>query len=303
MSSSSSSSSSCSSDFFGTTDVTFESLQGESNFHSWKMTITMYLDIFGLWEVVSGAEPRPAATEPEVPTAPASASGAAAALEAKQNAWDQTSLKAILFLHKHVERDIKSSVSACRTAPEMWKALMDRYNRRNIMALLEVFRSIVTLRYSDNGQYSIAEHVATFERHWYQLVCRTDDATAPAAGDQKSIEMIFKLLAADGDSKATLFIGSLPPSMDNIMDNLRIRHGKSLTYHHVCHRLMDLHFVREKQEKREQVSALSQASKKQDMNCTWCKSRGFSSAGHTWKRCRRLTEFKKKEKARTPVLW
>lgn len=68
--------------------------------------------------------------------------------------------------------------------------------------------------------------------------------------------------------------------MDNIIDNLRIRHSKDFKYIDVYHRLMVLHDARKLEKKQ---SALKQALKSHGMDRTWCRSRGFESAGHMWR--------------------
>lgn len=113
--------------------------------------------------------------------------------------------------------------------------------------------------------------------------------TADVEPGEGSLGGSLKVMAASSEVKAAFLINSLPRSMDNVIDNLRIRHGEELKYRDVYHRLLDLHDTRESQRKSDE------AAKAKEMDCTWCRSRGFESGGHTWKRCYRLSEFNKKK--------
>lgn len=91
------------------------------------------------------------------------------------------------------------------------------------------------------------------------------------------------------EAKAAFLIMSLPESLRGVIENLRIIHDGELEYHDVHHRLLDVHDARERQRKSDE------AAKAKEMDCTWCRSRGLESGGHTWKRCYRLRQFKKKK--------
>lgn len=98
----------------------------------------------------------------------------------------------------------------------------------------------------------------------------------------------LKVMALCSEVKAAFLIMSLPESMGGVIENLRISHGQDLKYSDVHHRLLDLHDTRESQRKSDE------AAKAKEMDCTWCRSRGLESGGHTWKRCYRLSQFKKR---------
>jgi len=40
-----------------------EKLRGAANYHSWRSIVTTFLDIMGVWEVVTGKTPKPDSTD------------------------------------------------------------------------------------------------------------------------------------------------------------------------------------------------------------------------------------------------
>lgn len=237
--------------------------------------------------------PRPTAPVPDDPTSIPSASQAKT-LKSEQKTWDVLDCKAKIVLGRHIESSIMHDrIKTYPTAAEQWNALMRHYHRRDAGTFQRALKGICDIRYSDTSNDSIADHLAAFERSWNILVMCTSDG-GPSTAVEDSLETTLKVMARSEEVKAAFLISSLPPSVDEIVLNLRLLHGQSLMYLHVYRRLSNLHEARELQNS---GRARDQASETQDMDCTWCRSRGYKSTGHTWKRSYRLSQFNK-EKAR-----
>lgn len=271
-----------------------EELRGETNFYNWKWDVTLCLQGMRLWEIVSGKTPRPTVAEPEEdPTSTESAS----ALKAAQRTWGKLDLKARFFLHARVVSGLQVDLRQYRTAAEMWSSLIRRFHRQDAVALQRSLDAICHLRYIDTADNSIKEHLVAFQDHWGVLQGCTEDAES-LTGATGSLATVMKVMGESKELKVALLIGTLPMSMGNLVDNLRITHGESLEFSDVFCRLMDLHEIRESHS---QQRAREKAAKAQEIDCTWCRSRGLESAGHTWNRCSLLRGFNKEKsrKART----
>lgn len=187
---------------------------------------------------------------------------------------------AMRSLHNHVEGSIYGFISSYKTASEMLNALMNRYHRRDGLTLTRCFRDVVAVRCCGGSDRSITDHLKAYERLWNDGVMRTADAKEPTGAEfGKSLTIVMRNMFSSMAVKVEFLIGSLPKSMDDIINNLRIKHSKNLKWINVYHRLMVLHDACELEK---QQSALQQALKSQDMDCTWCRSRGFESIGHMW---------------------
>lgn len=196
-----------------------EPLLGDSNFYVWKAAIQVHLESMDLWKITSGAIPRPIA---EVP-APTFA----------QRSWDRTSLLARRFLDRHVSETVNLDMSSYNTAPAMWQALMDDYLQRDAQSLLQSFNALCSLRYSDTSTESCTDYLASFERHWSDLVYRTSEADPPTAGAGNSLETGLRIIATSDESKTQFLIASLPESMNPFIANVLFREGSELTYNHL----------------------------------------------------------------------
>lgn len=262
-----------SSDVHDVYDIGISSLQDESDFYCWKSTITFHFKQLGFWDIVSGSTPRPAAY----------------AAEALQEAWDRDAVQAKYVLYRHVSADINEFLYPYDTAPAMWDALMRRFHRRDATSILDTFRVISALRYTESGDESIPDYLATFERHWSTLVGQTADADPPVAGPGNSLATTLGSVVRSEESKMEFLIGSLPVTIRRMVLSLQVRHGEEVKYMHLWQLLMRLHVL---QESDDREAALAEA---QRLDCSWCRSRGMESVGHHWRRCEKLLEFKREE--------
>lgn len=265
---------------------TIEALRDESNFYRWKSDITFHLKVLGLTDIVRGAVPRP-------PTpAPSSPASAPSNKTPEQMAWESSSARALCFIFSHVAPNLQSYILIFKTAPEAWESLMVLYHRPDPASLLRSLNTVSNLRLSE-GQ-PIPEHLAAFEDAWFDLKMRSGDAPPAVAGTVKSLETVLAELAGSEQCKAEYLIESLTEDLWLLAFNMRQKYGAELRYVQVYGRLMQLHAMRERQKDiaREQEEQEVQAVEEED--CTWCRSRGFESAGHGWKACGRLRQFKRR---------
>lgn len=197
-----------------------------------------------------------------------------------------------MFIHTRVAPAIQSTIRFYATAPEMWAALMQRYHRRDAYSLLRSLSGITNLHLSEDE--SIAEHVTAFNAAWFELSMRTGDAPPAVPGVQSSLETVLGAFAHSDRCKADVLIASLPIDLITLGWDLRDRHGAELHSHHVSRKLMDLHEMRD----RHKALDAARAAEEEAEDCTWCRSRGYDSAGHGWRECGRLRNFQNKGKAK-----
>lgn len=263
-------------------DPPMEPLHGDSNFYIWKSVILLHLGSLGLDNIVLGTAPRP-------PTLTSfSSSSTPPEKTHEQTQWDVSSAQAIIFIYNRLEPSLQALISFSSTAPEIWQTLMQRYHQHEPVMLMRSLQAITNLRLGEDE--SIAEHLKEFEDAWFDLRMRTEDGPPVVEGAQNTLETVLSTLAKSEQCKAEVLINSL--SMDLLMlgYNLREHHGAELRSWHVSLKLTEMHEIQKRiKAEEEEEEALE--------DCTWCRSRGYGSAGHTWKECRRLRRFKKQEKA------
>lgn len=205
-------------------------LNGASNFYAWKVMVQIHLVSLDVWNITSGAIPRPSGPTPDAST-----------LTSAQNAWDQLSFLARCFLDRHMSAKIQSDMFVHDTAPEMWKALMDSYLQRNSRSLMNCFNAIRSLQYSDTGTESFPDYLASFEKHWQDLLLRTYDADAQVLGLGTSLETALRVVALSDEAKREFLVASLPPSMMDFVVDLSERLGSELDYLRLYRELIMYH--------------------------------------------------------------
>lgn len=118
---------------------------------------------------------------------------------------------------------------------------------------------------------------------------QTSDAVPPVVGSENSLETVLKVVVKSENAKMEFLINSLPRSLRERVQNFRLARSAELKYMDVYHHLMNIHDRQEAREKEEE---------RLQKDCTWCRSRGFESAGHVWNHCGRLREFKMRNRKR-----
>lgn len=234
-----------------------------------------------LWKIMSGAIPRPSALESDhlMPT-PA------------QAAWDRSSLLAHVFVDRHITLEVQRYHQHHKTPQALWKALMEHYHQHDARALLKSFNDISSLRYSDPSTESFSDYLISFDHHWNDLCFRTDDADPPKEGVADSLETALKVLANSDESKREFVLASIPPSMMLFVINLKYRVGGELNYARLRSELRGYDALLKQYEEEQ----LEEREELEELDCTWCRSRGLESVGHEWKKCARLRQFKRQNR-------
>lgn len=263
-------------------DPIIQPLRDETNFYAWKFDITLHLEYLNLSDIVFGTVPRP-------PT-PASSSSTRTP---EQKQWDLASSRALLFIYMRLSPSIQASISLPSTAPKVWKMLMREFHRQETTVLMRGLGAITGLHLREGE--SITEHLKAFEDAWFELRMRTEDAPPIVDGAQTSLETALRILTASELCKAELLINTLSVDRCLVGWDLRDRHGAELRSQHVTGKLMEIHELRESRKRREKVAAAAAVEATRD--CTWCRSRGYASAGHGWRKCRRLEKFQTEKKS------
>lgn len=243
-----------------------ECLQGDTNFYTWKSQATSHLRLLNLWDLVSGADPRPIAS-------------------AQQAVWDSGDQQAKYFLTRTVDFSLCELFAAATTSVEIWNVLMDRFHRNDAASLLRCHRAILTLRYREGNRATIPAYLALFERHWTNLLDRTADADTPAGVVGNSLETTMAVFARSEEVKTEILVASLPASIRKMAAKLRVMYDGQLSYVHLLKLLRKLQIVLEEEE----AAAVE---------CTWCKKWGMESVGHKYRECKKLMEYKAEQRGK-----
>ena len=193
----------------------------------------------------------------------------------------------------------------------IWQALENQYDRQNDMNIHRQFKVIVNTKYdpSNGTTGSLKDHIVDFESKWTSLASRTNQASAT---DTNKLAFALKPFFQSSEIKASLLLGSLPETMNNIVENLQTK--DNLTYELAYNHLMDLRSssnaaptVVETAYKVKTGNSRSQKSSSQETGpqtgasseevkiCSFCQKRG-----HLWSECRsrKKREENKKEESK-----
>jgi hypothetical protein len=239
-----------------------ENLTGSANFHLWKDEMMIFFSIYGLESFVKGSD-----TQPDPSTA-----------KTKEiESWDKKSKTVKFILYRTVDSSIKPILSAHATGPEGWKALCNKYDKRNPTTFHWLLKAILTLKYTNKDD--IPNYITQFDQLWARLSERT---VSNGSKDGDSLEAALRPLAQSPKAKVAFILTSLPSSLDNVIDNLTTKEG--LTYDNVCGRLMDLVSTSKKiieedkalygKAKGNKWSNKESKGKEKEVYCTVCKDNG-----------------------------
>src|SRR5215208_728295 len=106
-----------------------ELLQGASNYHTWRSMATTFLNIMGVWDVVSCKTVKP---------------GDAGKAD---NEWLQQSHRAKGFLLLNVEKGIWPIITLADDAPDIWQKLKEAFDQKTTTTLYSLLKAIFMLRY------------------------------------------------------------------------------------------------------------------------------------------------------------
>lgn len=155
----------------------------------------------------------------------------------------------------------------------IWQALENQYDRQNDMNIHKQFQVIVNSKY-DPADGSLKDHIVNFESKWTSLASRTNQA---ATTDANKLAYALKSFFQSSEIKASLLLGSLPDSMNNIVENLQTK--DNLTYELAYNHLMDLRSSSSTAAAESVYKASTQPSKVESTQdgtdvCSYCQKRG-----------------------------
>lgn len=228
-------------------DTGISPLKGESDFYVWKTMVKRHLVSLDLWNIVSGATPRPTAPESDstTPTLP-------------QKVWDRSSLLAHALLDRHLSQEVNRDHYHHTTPQALWKSLMERYHHNDAQSLLKSLNAISSLSYSDTSSESFSDYLTSFGQHWDDLCYRTEDAEPPKAGVPNSLETGLNIIANSDESKREFLLASIPQSMMVFVINLTDRLESDLNYFRLCNELKWYHSSLESSKEEEELEELAE---------------------------------------------
>ena len=275
-----------------------DKLKGTTNYHSWRSISITFLDIMGVWDIVSGKTAKPADSG------------------SSQTTWMQSSQRAKGFLLLNVDKALMPLISSATDAATAWKRLEEKFDRKTTTTLHSLLKNILTLRCTNKRE--IASHIEQFDELWDRLVQRTNEASASTTSSSSSstptttrssttetLESLLLPLASSPIAKGAFFITSLPTTLDNVIDNLTTK--ETITYTDICNKLLDLYtgtpessadnaaFVSTNPHRNTRKARWTGDSTKNNKQCGYCKSKGFKGLGHLESECR----TKRREKSNT----
>ena len=246
-----------------------EKLRGAANYHTWRSIATTFLDIMGVWDVVTGKSPKPDGTD-----------------TAKPASWVHLSQRAKGFILLNIDRGLMPLISSTQDAPTAWAKLEEKFDQKTPTSLHSLLKTIVTLRCSNKRE--IASHIEKYHELWQRLLERTSEGTTQSTTatttSKDTLEAVLVPLANSNMAKGAFFLTTLPTSLDNVVDNLTTK--QSATYDDVCTKLLDLYSQENPVETNTafttsttNVSRSDRGKRKEDKVYTYCKSKGFHGIG------------------------
>ncbi|KAI1001629.1 hypothetical protein K3495_g6574 [Podosphaera aphanis] len=247
-------------------------LTGSENYRCWAGSWQIAFDSMGFWEILTGETPRPDDTN-----------------SPDYENWKLSNKHVRAAILNAVDESLQTIVIDHPTAKEAWDKLQQRFDRETPNSTISLLKSITNLSLQDGE--NINDFLTTFNDAWNRLKNRSSSAKTPLA-------KIFRDLTHSEEAKGAFLLSSLPPSFDNIVENLLIKELTS--YDDVSVKLMDMSISREitiTDDNRALVTHDANQSNPSDLICTYCKARDRQYTGHTYKTCNFLHErhLKKKE--------
>ena len=177
--------------------------------------------------------------------------------------------------------------------------LKEKFDHETTTSTLDLFNSFLDLK-MDEGD-SITDHLSRFETSFSHIFSRCSESSRQEA-------IALKNFLSVEEVKVMCLFRSLPPSLDNVVDNLSTK--DHLTYSIVNKRLLDLQHSRYaidnssskayaigKPKGNFKGNSFSKYSDKV-LECTWCKKYGDDYVGHTHTRCQKLQNYQKQKAKR-----
>ena len=275
-------------------------LTDSSNYQIWAETVEHLLSIYNCWDIITKDEGLP--TAPEEP----STSLTGDALVAAKAAYDEAKEKYDEKRESYVGRShwaqqlIASTVDpkwitllTRKSASAQWAALRDKFARENTVSFYHQFSDLLNTKLDDKAE--MASHLPTFDQKWTRLqrYCAGAKET-----DSFKLPLAFKPLFESLEAKAAFLLLSLPPSLENVVDNLQTK--QDLTYDQAYQRLLDLPSTQGTDspsgDKAYTAKGKGRAIESSE-GCTWCRKHHPTTnwKDHRYTDCRKLAARNKKK--------
>jgi len=182
------------------------------NYMIWRLEAQIHLDNIDVWELVSGAEVKPTT-------------------DIHDN-WKRKNRQALSLLIQMVSDEYKGLIGNNISSASAWKILEDTLDRKSVTSTIYPVNQVFDMKKTDAKSWS--EHITEFESRWTNVNSKVSTATTTSKLWIQSLQLAF----SDAEFKAHLLLRTLPPNMDNIVDNLLTK--ETLSYTDVWTKLLDL---------------------------------------------------------------
>ena len=125
--------------------------------------------------------------------------------------------------------DDLTTVTDATSVQAAWQALKDLYDRKTVNTTINLLKNVTERNLADGA--SLQDHLTGFHNDWIWLKERSFQGKG-------ELSKTLQAVTSSNEAKAAYLLISLPPSMDNIVDNLQTK-GK-VTYKDVRAKLLDI---------------------------------------------------------------
>ncbi|KAI0993000.1 hypothetical protein K3495_g15184, partial [Podosphaera aphanis] len=274
----------------GNLKATLPILVGQSNFRRWYKSWHIALRGAKLWSVVTDGDKK---ESPPVKGEKDDDESFLARLES-YNDRNDAAHSALLV---GVSEELQELVCSCDEEPESARVAMrllkEKYDYESTTSTIQLFKEFCDLK-MEEGE-SISNHISRFETAYAHIYSRCANSSRPEAVALRSF------LSVDQVKVMYLFL-SLPPSFNNIIDNLTTK--ENLRFADANRRLLDLNSVKQHDVPSSAKAYLGNERPINDsktLECTYCKKHGGYYKGHVFNKCRKLQdhlEQKSKDKGK-----
>ena len=133
-----------------------------------------------------------------------------------------------------VQEHLLSTVIEATSAAAAWKTLKDRFDRETATSTISQVKSLLNLELSNEAD--LANHLTEFNNQWNRLGRRRSSTS------ESNLAKALNKLTQTDEAKAAFLHWSLPPSLDNVVDNLQTN-LMNLMYNQIFAHLLDLNVV------------------------------------------------------------
>ena len=204
--------------------LSIDKLRGATNYHTWRSIATTFLDIIGVWNVVTGKTLKPDGSDTTVETS-----------------WVRLSQRAKGFILLDIDCGLIPLISIASDAPTARAKLEEKFDRKTPTSLHSRLKTIVTLHCSNKRE--IAAHIERYDELWQRLLEQTSEASSRSRDanttSKDALEAVLLPLANSAVAKGAFCLTSLAMTLDNVVDNLTTK--ESATYSEVCTKLLVLY--------------------------------------------------------------